>query len=84
MTKNKNNDEIYSKINTNLIYGQNFSNPNKQIVENIRLVYDVLSRKVINCKDAIELIHDIIGHYTNDAPLMSYSNSNKTVTRKKK
>lgn len=81
----KQNDETYQELLDNLNGSNKLPNPNKHIVKNIRLVYDLLARKIIKERDAIFYIHEIIGFYSQgDFPLMSYSNLNKTVTRSKK
>ncbi len=75
--------EKYIKLVTNLNESNKVKNPNKVIVENIRLVYELLAEKVIDHKEAINLIHEIIGYFSKgDYPIMSYSNSSK-VKRKK-
>lgn len=73
----------YLKLISNLNESNKVKNPNKVIVENIRLVYELLAEKVIDHKEAINLIHEIIGYFSKgDYPIMSYSNSSK-VKRKK-
>lgn len=75
-------DETYLKLLDNLNGSNKLANPNKHIVNNIRLVYNLLARNIINKDDAIFFIHEIIGFYSKgDYPLMSYKNDK--VKRKK-
>lgn len=74
----KKNDELYQKLLDNLNGSNKLPNPNRHIIENIRIVYNLLARKIIKKDEAISLIYEIIGFYSKgDYPLMSYSNSKK-------
>ncbi|MFI0427118.1 MAG: hypothetical protein ACH34V_09200 [Flavobacterium sp.] len=81
--KNVKSNEKYLKLINTLNESNKVKNSNKVIIENIRLVYELLADKVIDHKEAIGLIHEIIGYFSKgDYPIMSYSNSSK-VKRKK-
>lgn len=72
------NSENYIKLITTLNESNKVKNPNKVIIENIRLVYELLAEKVIDHEEAINLIHEIIGYFSKgDYPIMSYGNSSK-------
>ena len=71
-------NEKYLKLINTLNESNKVKNPNKVIVENIRLVYELLADKVIDDRQAILYIHDIIGYFSKgDYPIMVYSNSRK-------
>ena len=71
-------NEKYLKLINTLNESNKVKNPNKVIVENIRLVYELLADKVIDHKEAIGTIHEIIGYFSKgNYPIMVYSNSGK-------
>ena len=71
-------NEKYLKLINTLNESNKVKNPNKVIVENIRLVYELLADKVIDDRQAILYIHDIIGYFSKgDYPIIVYSNSGK-------
>ena len=73
----KKNENYLQLINT-LNESNKVKNPNKVIVENIRLVYELLADKVIDDRQAILYIYDIIGYFSKgDYPIIVYSNSGK-------
>lgn len=73
----KKNEKYLQLINT-LNESNKVKNPSKLIVENIRLVYELLADKVIDDRQAILYIHDIIGYFSKgDYPIIVYSNSGK-------
>ena len=71
-------NEKYLKLINNLNESNKVKNPNKVIIENIRLVYELLADKVIDDRQAILYIYDIIGYFSKgDYPIMVYNNSGK-------
>ena len=74
----KKSNEKYLKLINTLNESNKVKNPNKVIIENIRLVYELLADKVIDHKEAIGMIHEIIGYFSKgDYPIIVYSNSGK-------
>ena len=74
----KKSNEKYLKLINTLNESNKVKNPNKVIIENIRLVYELLADKVIDDRQAILYIHDIIGYFSKgDYPIIVYSNSGK-------
>lgn len=77
-------NEKYLKLINTLNESNKVKNPNKAIVENIRLVYELLADKVIDDRQAILYIYDIIGYFSKgDYPIMVYSSKTSKVKRKK-
>lgn len=82
--KNIKSNEKYLKLINTLNESNKVKNPNKVIVENIRLVYELLADKVIDDRQAILYIYDIIGYFSKgDYPIMVYSSKTSKVKRKK-
>ncbi len=76
-------NETYLQLINTLNESNKVKNPNKAIVENIRLVYELLADKVIDDKEAINLIHDIIGYFSKgDYPIMVYSSKSRSKSKK--
>jgi hypothetical protein len=61
-------NEKYLKLINTLNEFNKVKNPNKVIVENIRLVYELLADKVIDHKEAVGIIHEIIGYFSKNKP----------------
>jgi len=82
--KNIKSNEKYIKLINTLNESNKVKNPNKVIIENIRLVYELLADKVIDHKESIGMIHEIIGYFSKgDYPIMVYSSKTSKVKRKK-
>ena len=76
-------NENYLKLINTLNESNKVKNPNKVIVENIRLVYELLADKVIDDRQAILYIHDIIGYFSKgDYPIMVYSSKSRSKSKK--